>query len=515
MEYLTLLIQPGFIIEFVVIVYIIYKQVHSYKENKSRMDQYMDIFSNSDTWNVEKNGLFGQVEMDDFFGRVSSITGGASNSFFKEIKDTINKYISGNSNSVMDFQIIKDTVDRQCDSIESQIESQTPVPLYLGLAGSMVGIIVGLITLVLTGDFTKLVDGNQDSFLGIASLLLAVAVAMVASLCGIGMTTIITYEYKDKKSEAENGKSAFISWMQSVVFPSLPNDISSATTQLVRNLDNFNTIFKNNTSSLSNTFDKVNEAYKDQADIVKAVKDMDVLKMATANMSVLRDLETCTEKLERFNEYLDRIEGYTSTIQKFNEQFSAEETQLDLLREIRDFFKAEFGEVEQRKKAIGDAVSSVDLELQRAIKNLGDSCSEQSEHFKSQLDEQNKQYKEILDEQQKAFIDAYKEIQQKLEYKLKEMPESLDKLKDIAEIPGELRTLSNNIQCSMEQLFSNIDKTLSRINPDSRSTIQPSIIVKPTLSKFEKIIGISLLGVMTLSSIGAVVFCALTYFGKQ
>lgn len=512
MEYLTLLINPGFIIEFVVIAYIVYKQVHSYKENKSRMDQYMDIFSHSDTWDVEiSNVVFKQVS------RITRITGGASNIFFKEIQDTINKYISGNSNSVMDFQIIKDTVDRQCDSIENQIESQTPVPLYLGLAGSMVGIIVGLITLVLTGDFTKLVDGNQGSFYGIASLLLAVAVAMVASLCGIGMTTKITYEYKDKKSEAESGKSAFISWMQSVVFPSLPNDIPSATTQLVRNLDNFNTIFKDNTSCLSNTFDKVNEAYKNQADIVKAVKDMDVLKMATANARILMHLETCTEKLERFNEYLDRIEGYTSTIQKFNEQFNAEETQLGLLREIRDFFKAEFGEVEQRKKAIGNAVSSVDLELQHAFKDLGDSCSEQSEHFKSQLDEQNKQYKGILDGQQKVFIDAYKEIQQKLEDKLKEIPESLDKLKDIAEIPGELKTLSNNIQHSMEQLFSNFDKTLSKINPETTTqyVTQPPIVVKPTLSKLEKVIGISLLGIMTLSSIGAVVFCALTYLGKQ
>jgi hypothetical protein len=467
----------------------------------------MDIFAKANTWDVEKDEL----------GQVSSINGGATNKFFREIKDTINKYIAGNTNSVMDFQIFKDAVERQCDSIENQIESQTPVPLYLGLSGSMIGIIVGLIALVLTGDFTKLVDGNQDSFLGIASLLLAVAIAMVASLCGIVMTIAITNEYKEKKSRAEDGKNTFISWMQSVLFPSLPNDISFAMTQLVEDLENFNTKFETNTSSLAHTFDNVNEAYKTQADIVEAVKDMDVQSMASANVRVLKQLETCTEKIERFNEYLDHIDGYTSTIQKFNEQFHQEESQLGLLREIRDFFKTELEEIEQRKNAIGDAVSSVDVNLKHALEELGSHSAEQSEQFKLQLYEQNKTYKEILDSQKESFTNVYTEIQQSLEKKLQEIPESLERLKDIAEIPGELKILSNNIQQSMERLSSNINSTLSHLksaSPSNQHIAQAPIIVKPALSKFEKTFGLCLMGVMAISSIGAAVFCALMYFNN-
>lgn len=156
----------------------------------------MSIFSHPDTWDVERDDM----------ERVSSIIGGAANPFFRDIKETINKYIAGNSNSVMDFQIFKDTVDRQCDSIENQIESQTPVPLYLGLAGSMIGIIIGLITLVVDGSFSQLLSGDKESLLGIGSLLLAVAIAMIASLCGIVLTVFTTSKYKESRSKAENLK---------------------------------------------------------------------------------------------------------------------------------------------------------------------------------------------------------------------------------------------------------------------------------------------------------------------
>lgn len=526
-QYYELLTQPGFIIEGVVIVCIIIIQIHSYRENRKRMKDYIDIFSHSDSWDVEHDDV----------GQVSSIKGGAANPFFRDIKDTINKYIAGNSNSVMDFQIFKDTVDRQCDSIENQIESQTPVPLYLGLAGSMVGIIVGLISLVIDGSFSQLLSGSPNSLLGIGSLLLAVAVAMVASLTGIILTVFTTNKYKNSRSKAEQLKNEFMSWMQSTLFPSLPNDISMAMTQLVSDLEDFNDKFERNTNSLAHTFDNVNEAYKTQADIVSAVQKMDVQSMATANVKVLEALQRSTEKIERFNEYLDSIHGYTDTIQKFNQQFHEDENQLGLLRQIRDFFKEELHEVDQRKLAIADAVSDVDLNLKNSLKLLSDSNDQQLELFNKQIEKQTEQlkqqlidqatqYNELLDKQKEAFVKSYTSICNAIEEKIKTLPDALTKLDDLAKIPEELRTLTTAIQQSMRQMSSSFSQTnnqlsnsiaqaLSRVQ--SRDSSKQAIVQQsPTkkLSRKIKIIGGAAIGLLLTAVIADTIFIILSFFIK-
>lgn len=514
MSYFDLLTEPGFIFEFLVICFIIYIQIKSYRENKKRMGDYMSIFSQPDSWDVEHDDM----------GQVSSIIGGANNPFFRDIKETINKYIAGNSNSVMDFQIFKDTVDRQCDSIENQIESQAPIPLYLGLAGSMIGIIIGLITLVVDGSFSQLLSGDKESLLGIGSLLLAVAVAMVASLFGIVLTVLTTNKYKESRSKAENLKNEFISWMQSTLFPALPNDISMAMTQLVSDLEDFNDKFEKNTSSLAHTFDNVNEAYKTQADIISAVQKMDVQRMATANVKVLDALNRSTEKIEQFNEYLDSIHGYTDTIQKFNEQFHEDENQLGLLRQIRDFFRTELNEVEQRKKAIADAVSNVDLNLRNSFKQLSDDNEQQVEQFRKQLEDQTNKYNELLDMQKDAFTKAYDQMQQELEEKLRKFPEALTKLENLSDIPEELHTLTMNIQHSNEQLASQFAQAMSQMSSNFAQAIdrmssynngqraETPIIVQSALSKKALALGLSMIGLTMVAAIISTAFVVIQFF---
>ena len=102
--------------------------------------------------------------------------------------------------------------------------------------------------------------------------------------------------------------------MQSNFYPELPSDTSEALSKLVKNLNKFNNTFANNTDNLGKALAQVNESYAIQAEVIKAVHDMDVMKMAKVNISVLRELKECTDKLEDFNLYLGEIKGYTDSI---------------------------------------------------------------------------------------------------------------------------------------------------------------------------------------------------------
>ena len=109
------------IVIFIVLV-IIALQIYFFRKNVLRMREYKEIFGKEKTWGIAHNA------------ETNFVSGiyGKGNSVFTSIKDSINKYLGNNSGSVIDFTLLKDTVDRHCDSVENDINTLTPVPLYCG-----------------------------------------------------------------------------------------------------------------------------------------------------------------------------------------------------------------------------------------------------------------------------------------------------------------------------------------------------------------------------------------------
>lgn len=68
----------------------------------------------------------------------------------KKIVAQINNYLLKNQSAASDFNIIHDVVERNCDAADEEISQKLPVPLYLGLMGTVLGIIIGLFSLVST-----------------------------------------------------------------------------------------------------------------------------------------------------------------------------------------------------------------------------------------------------------------------------------------------------------------------------------------------------------------------------
>ncbi len=391
----------------IVVLIIILLQLYFFIKNLKRMHEFRDIFLHGNSWQVTKDS-------DTDF--VSGING-AGNSVYKAIENSINKYLANNKGAVIDFHLLKDAVDRHCDSIEDDINAQTPVPLYCGLAGTMVGVIIGLWSLLSTNSLTNLMGGDayaQNSMVAAASgvndLLGGVAWAMVASIVGIALTTINSIRFKNCKLKEENGKNSFLAWMQARLLPELSTDMSDSLTKLVKNLNSFNSNFALNSKELRNTFKQVNETYSIHANVIKTIHEMDVMKMASVNVNVLRELQNTTGKLELFNEYLDSVKGYTDTIQKFNSQFHSESERLHVLEQIRDFFKTEMSQIEQRKAEIAKTVGNVDLYLKDSLTELGNNANLNLERIKQHLVLQSDIFKTFLDEEKQLFLDMSSEI---------------------------------------------------------------------------------------------------------
>ena len=429
------------IIVLFIILGIIYLQIFFFAKNIRRMKEYRDIFQYPESWEINHN-----LET----GFVSGISGNGNQVFTSTI-DSINKYLSSNSGSVIDFHLLKDAVDRHCDAVENDINTLTPVPLYCGLAGTMLGVILGLASLLTTGSVTALLNSGAGDFgaaaTGVNDLLEGVALAMLASICGILFTTTGSILFKRYKLEGESGKNTFLAWLQARLLPELPSDTSDALNNLVKNLYKFNNTFSENTSKLGDALKNVNESYRIQADIIQSVHDMDVMKMAKANVNVLKELKDCTDKLELFNQYLNDIEGYTDAIHKFTSQFEAESDRLHVLEEIQQFFM-------RHKEEIAKDSADADIVLRDALRSMKESTNSNVSELNTVIVQQAENFKEILQDERDSFEKINEEIKAQFSAQLSQMPQLEKKLSEISDIPRKIDSMIERLEHSNSQLYS-------------------------------------------------------------
>ena len=427
----------------IIVGVIILLQIFFFVKNVLRMKEYKQIFGEESSWSIDHN---------TDTGFVSGIRG-VGNNVFSSIKDSINKYLGNNSGSVIDFHLLKDAVDRHCDVVENDINTLTPVPLYCGLAGTMAGVIIGLYSLLSNDSIEALLTPGSETYeaaaIGVNDLLKGVAWAMLASICGIFFTTLGSILFKRYKLKGEFGKNTFLAWLQAKLLPELPSDTSEALSKLVKNLNKFNSTFAGNTSDLRDALKGVNDSYRIQADIIKTVHDMDVMKMAKANVKVLQELNLCTDKIALFNQYLNDIHGYTDAIHTFTSQFEVEANRLHVLEEIQQFFT-------RHKEEIVKDSADIDVALSQALNQLRESTGNN------------------ISELNKIFVQQAEEFSQ--------LPMLESKLSEISLIPEKIDSLIERIEKSNSMLYKSIAMTLG----ENKKTISDKIKEIPILINTSK-----------------------------
>ncbi len=431
------------IIVIAIVIFVIITQVVFFIKNLRRMNEFREIFQEyPSAYGIDKGGT----------GLVCGITG-EGNDIFNSIKVSINKYLGNNTGSVIDFSLLKDAVDRHCDAVEDDINTLTPVPLYCGLAGTMAGVIVGLGSLLTTGSISGLLTTGNANFTaaatGVNDLLAGVAWAMVASICGILLTTIASLLFKKSKQEEEARKNTFLAWMQSRLLPELPSDTSQALTALAKNLNRFNNTFSTNVATLGRTLDKVNDAYKTSAKVVESVQRMDFMKMAEANVRVLTEFQNCSDQLEAFMENLDAMQDFIPLFQQESER-------LQVLESIRDYFDRHKGEV------VKDTADT-DKALKDALQSMKEGTTSNINELNTALVKQAEDFKKIVEEEKSSFEKLNKEIQQQFTDQMRQLPTVASRLSQIAEIPSQLDKLIARMEKSNASMVKEVKEYVEGI----------------------------------------------------
>lgn len=466
------------IITIAVVLVVVCFQFYKFFENRKRINLFSSIFAGQD-YDLERN----ESKL------VVGITG-SGNEIFDDIKSSINGYLKGTNGTEVDFQLLKDSVDRHCDMIEDEINSQMPLPLYFGLAGTMGGAIIGLIALVWGDAILQLMSGNlgavgnYNAANNINDLLWGVAIAMLASAIGIILTSWNTIYFKDKKLQEETEKNTFLAWMQSNVLAAVPSTVSQQMKALVNQLATFNRTFKSNTDAITTTLNKAKDVYESQADVIEEYKAIDLEAIATGVSSIMRRLRSSTESLDNFTQYLDKVHDYYEKMQVFAENLNKESERIGILQDIQKFFQS-------HKGVIAEETADAHKNIQESIKAVQKSTEQQVNETYTALTEQSQKLKSAVDENNKQFEGLCQDMRNKFQVQMDEMPEVAHSLNKLEDIPNKLDEVVLKITQSQERLASDFLKAAKDIvDAAGKETHEPYIITDGFNSKQEPVRGI-------------------------
>lgn len=424
----------------IIVLMVVFFQSLKFYQNRVRIVLFSEIFAGQDYELItDSNDLVVGIK-------------GSGNKIFDDIKYAINGYLKGTQGTEVDFQLLKDSVDRHCDMIEDEINSQMPLPLYFGLAGTMGGAIIGLIALVWGDAILKLMAGDpgvvgNNAATNINDLLWGVAIAMLASAIGIILTSLNTIYFKEKKLQEETQKNRFLAWMQSRVLAAVPSSVSQQMKALVSQLATFNRNFKSNTEAINTTLTRAKEVYKSQADVIEEYKAIDLEAIATGVSSIMRRLRSSTESLDNFTQYLNKVHEYYEDLQVFAEKLDKETERIGILQDIQKFFIA-------HKSVIAEETADAHKNIQESIKAVQRSTQQQVNETYTALTEQSQKLKNAVDENNKQFKELCQDMRNKFKEQMDEMPEVAQSLKKLEDIPNQLEEVVVKITQSQERLAS-------------------------------------------------------------
>ena len=372
--------------------------ISSYKNSNLVSHQYVPSgdFGDSDSPEL----FFEQNQNDNHIDKteVNIIESNEKNLVFEKILFSTNNYLIRNRGAASDFNLIKDIVERNIDAVEEDINSSIGIPLYLGLMGTMMGIVIGLFNMPEMGTIisdTKAMDLKLNE--GIGLLIGGVKIAMIASFIGLFFTIINSgWVFKGSRSFSEARKNEFYTFIQIELLPLINQGLASTLESLQRNLLKFNNEFTNNLNGLTGIFDASRSAIREQKELLDALDRAKVSDMTRYNVAVLKQLDVSVGQFEKFNAYLTNatqfVENSQSIVSRTNELLARTdnfkniadnlENKLNQSQLLMQFLSEHFNKLNEHKEFTSNAVADVGHLISETFKELKEHIQNSSESVK-------------------------------------------------------------------------------------------------------------------------------------
>lgn len=407
-------------------------------------------------------------------------TEGTSKSI-KGIRDSINTYLINNFGAGVNFSIIKDLVDREVEIKDNTISQTINLPLYLGLAATMLGIIFGL--------FAMPSFDPSNPTLAIDPLINGVKTAMLGSLVGLVMTICLSaFSYRPARQVVQEQKNKQLSYLQATLLPELIKAEDTGVSGLKSSLDRFAREATKISDTVLIAANQTGENLMLQKEVIEKVDNMNMLKVSKYTLELYDKMEANMDAFSSFSRYLAGMERISGQLAGFAERTSDIDRVIrsidENFKEAKDlsaFLAMHFDKIERAGGAARDAVGIAELHFESAITELKKrtdeligkltlSAGNHDETLNNIYKAIAENLNQITNEYVSAFSTAFSDSMPKLK--------QLDHLESIKEINASLDVIKQNrnqpiMVHSPKESGTGQSKSANKIGKDSKNETLP------------------------------------------
>lgn len=221
-----------------------------------------------------------------------------------------NEYLCKNTGTSADLSVLRDISDNQKGALEDDIQNSLNMPLYLGLAGTFVGIITGLIGV----DFNQ-IFGTTSNLDGLQHLLYGVVAAMFASLLGLGFTVYNSaISYKNAVSKSNEGTEEYINFLRRELMPLLSNSMASSLNSLKGVLGHFVDKFGRNLDAYADSTELLNDNLEKQHLVLSEINKLSLTQTANKIAETFIQLKESADSLNVFRTYQKQLNSTIANV---------------------------------------------------------------------------------------------------------------------------------------------------------------------------------------------------------
>ncbi|GAP72612.1 hypothetical protein SAMD00024442_37_20 [Candidatus Symbiothrix dinenymphae] len=389
--------------------------------------------------------------------------------YFSEVIKSTNFYLCKNRGAAADFNILKDISERHLEKFDSEIGNLINVPLYIGLGGTFVGIIVGLLGIVGWDGFLELfgivrADKSIEIFSqgGISQLLQGVIFAMTASFVGLFFTVINSAFYKSAAFQNDTDKNNYYDLLQRELLPSLNTGVAKSLTTLNYVMNDFIRKFGENMGDYIDSGQLLNENLGRQQHVLEEINRLSFTRTAIKIAEVFVGLNESSQHLAKFQEYQKGLNNYVDKTERVTHEMDS------IIENFKDF--------NINLKAIGNnTIASIELQKQfkDSLEKHFPTINDHREIWREQIDELNQDVKTV-------YTELYKYFQTQTEQLKGFVSDNNDFFNGIAEIQKAIQIFVANSE-AQKQEFSILQKQIVGLRSDFKDSQKQSIEVNKDL----------------------------------
>lgn len=324
MSYLIELVKNNLLLFILVLAIIGFQYFYFYRRTKKRISELRRFFPDISKAEVILAAFYPskmsrKADLDSFVDNpelVSEVTDSDENydivslvkveglnkghNEFEKVVHKTNVYLCKNSGASADFSLLKDICDRQVDICEGEIHNSLNAPLYMGLAGTFLGIITGLWGV----DLSAVVGGSAQSLAPFQHLLGGVVVAMLASLAGLVFTILNSqFHYKEAAKKVDSDKDEYFDFLQRELMPTLSTTMASSLNALRSVLGHFVDNFGKNLDSYTGSISLLNDNIKEQHEVLVEINKLNLTSTSAKIAETFNSLQSAADALNVFKGY--------------------------------------------------------------------------------------------------------------------------------------------------------------------------------------------------------------------